>query len=595
MEATLQFQLRHEECNDLMKDHFNCENITENTLFGVFSIQVPEIQCTTTHQHIIFTIDNSGSMSDPCKDNRTKMQHIKLTLENMIRFFIKENKERNASISFEVFKFSDDTVSVIQPIMIDSNEIYSVFSKINEIYPDSSTNIGDALETAKKSILEYHGFNPTHQITHVFMTDGNATTGCLNLKILKDIVNDSSVCSKSYFLGFGTDHDADMLKNLGDANHSEYQMIDTIEHAGLVYGEIIHSVLYSFAEEVSISIENGLLYDWKTNKWEKTIIVDSLVSSAKRDFHVIIEQPCSVTLKVHKNDETFLSFQQQIPVMSNDLMKFLWRQWTLQWLWKVIHRNDGIDLNQQMNDSESSMIYTQDDFESPFSFSNQAFGISFSHQAFGYDIFAGLGTPQNNNERPKENDKKVKKGLKDFFKSLVSYMEKHDLKEDPFMKNLSDDIYISINTMNTNYERMYNSNRQRSQGAQYNYTVNSSNVTTLNHESNIFTNNNNTILLDNESNPMRRFINSTYATPRKFSRNSSSSTASTVNNYFNDCNMNDSSCLTENEYEDNEQYFQSYSMSKNITSPYINRSAIRVMQNVSLIEDLGYDSESKSE
>ena len=76
---------------------------------------------------------------------------------------------------------------------------------------------------------------------------------------------------------------------------------------------------------------------------------------------------------------------------------------------------------------------------------------------------------------------------------------------------------------------------------------------------------------------------------------SSSSTASTVNNYFNDCNMNDSSCLTENEYEDNEQYFQSYSMSKNITSPYINRSAIRVMQNVSLIEDFGYDSESKSE
>ena len=58
--------------------------------------------------------------------------------------------------------------------------------------------------------------------------------------------------------------------------------------------------------------------------------------------------------------------------MSNDLMKFLWRQWTLEWLWKVIHRNDGIDLNQQMNDSESSMIYTQDDFESPFSYENFA-------------------------------------------------------------------------------------------------------------------------------------------------------------------------------------------------------------------------------
>ncbi len=580
MDCSLKFQEKNEECNELMKKHFESNSsITENTLFGVFSIQVPEIECTKTHQHIIFTIDNSGSMSDDCKDGRTKMQHIKLTLENMIRFFIKESKERGASISIEVFAFSDSSVQVIKPINVGSNEIENTISKISGIYPEASTNMEDALKTSKKSITDYHSANPTHEISHVFMTDGDANGGITEPVLLKNIVNETASISKSFFLGFGIEHDATMLQTLGGAEKSEYQMIDSIEHAGLVYGEIIHSFLYKFAENVSLDCENGLFYDWKSNQWANSITIDTLVAGAKRDFHIISLEPSNVSIKLHKDENVFLTYSVigSVPTIGNELMKFLWRQWTMEWLWKIIHRFDN--------------IYNPVQSEVDLNESTMDFDFSDNH----------LNDSNNNSSVKHEINKKLKKGLKEFFKSMLSYMEKNNLKEDPFMKNLCDDIYISLSTMNTSLEHMYSANRQRSQGAQYNYTCNSYNHN-VNHNTN-----NNISYSQVDYYDFDNYDNSTvniFCSPRKSSRTSQ---ASTVVNRFNTRNFNNYSSnnyyysnnnnpnvtpsmfsdnICDDDDESNDQLFSSYNISQNITSPYMNRSAIRVMQDVSQIEDL---------
>ena len=70
-------------------------------IFGVFNLHIrSEINITSKHIHIFFTIDGSGSMSDMCVDGRSKMQHIHYTLENMIRIFC-ETPECNISVHIQ--------------------------------------------------------------------------------------------------------------------------------------------------------------------------------------------------------------------------------------------------------------------------------------------------------------------------------------------------------------------------------------------------------------------------------------------------------------------------------------------------------------
>ncbi len=315
--------------------------------------------------------------------------------------------------------------------------------------------------------------------------------------------------------------------------------------------------------------ENGLFYDWKSNQWSNSITIDTLVAGAKRDFHIVSLEPSNVSIKLHKDENVFLTHSVigSVPIIGNELMKFLWRQWTMEWLWKIIHRYDNIynppmveiDLNESTMDYDFSDDYLNNDNNNNF----------------------------NNSSIKHEINKGLRKGMKEFFKSMMSYMEKHDLKEDPFMKNLCDDIYISLSTMGTSLEHMYSSNRQRSQGAQYNYTCNSHNLRTNHH-----TNNNISYSqMDNYD-----FDNNTvniFCSPRKSSRTSQASTV--VNRYYNNFVNNHSSItpslfggngIDELNDDDENQLFTSYNMSQNITSPYINRSAIRVMQDVSQIEDL---------
>ena len=70
-----------------------------------------------------------------------------------------------------------------------------------------------------------------------------------------------------------------------------------------------------------------------------------------------------------------------------------------------------------------------------------------------------------------EDEKKLKKVLREFLEELKQYMADHDLKEDKFYKNLCDDIYICYLTVGTQYGAMFTCARQTSQGTQRCYTV----------------------------------------------------------------------------------------------------------------------------
>jgi hypothetical protein len=78
------------------------------------------------------------------------------------------------------------------------------------------------------------------------------------------------------------------------------------------------------------------------------------------------------------------------------------------------------------------------------------------------------------NRRSTSNDEdspNLKDQLNVFLIEMKKYMTENGLENDKLMKNLCDDIYISLRTFGTQFGAMYSSARQTSQGTQRCYTV----------------------------------------------------------------------------------------------------------------------------
>jgi len=394
--------------------------------FGVVELQaVPTVISTAEHE-VVCVVDQSGSMSDTCKDGRTKMQHIVHTLKNIIHYFA-EHPE--VVVFLSVHSFDDSFHTILERTQITEDKLKAMLVKIDKLRPAGNTNIEIALSKAGDIIRELSAEHPTHVVTHIFMTDGEATRGSADKRALKNLVVPSV---QNAFIGFGIDHDSGLLNFLGSYTKSGYYFIDALENSGLVYGEILHSILYKLLEDVTIELQNGFIYDYKTNTWDKKLVIGDIAGEANKVYHVCSDMldDFAVLVKGKQHGEDVIVSVDKLLQPEVDLTKYIYRQKTLQLLY------EGNDMQERKIEKNNRQKYLN----------NWGDGIT-------------------------EDEKLLKKVLREFLEELKQYMEEHDLKEDKFYKNLCDDIYICYLTVGTQYGAMFTCARQTSQGTQRCYTV----------------------------------------------------------------------------------------------------------------------------
>jgi hypothetical protein len=419
---------------DVDLQHLNIPFV--NSKFGILDLKAVNSSLSQEEHEFIFKVDCSGSMSDKCADGRSKMQHIIHTLKNMILYF-KENPSIKHHITIDAF---DDKIHRIIERSIITDESYSlIIEKINGIEPRGNTNIELAVRDSKNIIDNIQSNYPTHNISHIFMTDGQATDGNINHDFLSKLV-DRSVAN--LFIGFGIDHDSSLLNDIADGDNSSYYFIDKLENAGLVYGEILHSILYKHLCNVEISLENGLIYDFKTNNWVKTLQIGEIVSEANKIYHIASDKPeeCVISLRAITLDYQDINLTIKSNYYDVHLRKYIYRQRTLQYLFKV---KDFLKRKYEhtTKDGLGSSLFRRNQFD----------------------------LPDDSKFISEENG--LKKELENFMYEIKNYMIVSNITEDKFMKNLCDDIYICYRTIGTKFGHMFAAARQTSQGTQRCYTV----------------------------------------------------------------------------------------------------------------------------
>jgi len=437
---------------------------TQNTpyTFGTLQLEMNETPQITNPLFILFNIDRSQSMEDTClTDNKTKMEHAKHTTKKMLDILLKKTYHYPPqTIYVQLVVFDDETSEILPKTLLDATTIEQINTSIDSIKPQNSTNLELALiksrEIMEKEneglIAENEGLiQETYMKTEIFLTDGNATSGIKNVRKLIELSLYSSEDNDEHiYIGYGDDHNANLLQTLAQSrNNASYYFLDQIENSNLLFGEILHGILYPVLKNTTINTNNCEIYDYKTNTWRDSIKIGPLLSESVKTYHVrttTTYPPEKITGTIYAEQimpENPKKIEYPFEVLprlidpirktlkSQDLTKYMFRQKVQEYLYLSKHISNYID------ESSKQMIIIPKD------------------------------------ERKRQNDRinSVKNDMKLFMKYLKCYMKTNYLEHDKFHQTLYEDLYISYKTFATLKGAMYSGARQHSQGRQTSYII----------------------------------------------------------------------------------------------------------------------------
>lgn len=394
-------------------------SISSNEKFGILTIKASEVPVTQLPVFVLFTIDKTDSMSERDARGFTKIHYVKETFKKMVDFISK----KNAPVYIRVHTFNTSVDIIVETVLVTPENAEGICQKITNIVTSDCTAIDCAIQAANEAMLDYISMNPTHSVHHIFMTDGEATSGETVHLLLAEMVSESF---PNTFIGFGENHNADLLRKMSDRNLSNYSLVDNNENTGLVYGDIIHGLLYPAAKDLTMHIEGGFLYDWKTNQWVTDLSDSILVSESNRTYHVKTEDPESVSIEIRgirandpSNEVCILDTAFKLPDLESmetgtiassavDLSKYVFRQATQELMFEG--RNVDRSNRNLLSDLKNKMSY--------------------------------------------------------LFRKLCIYIREYDLEGDAMLNQIRDDLYITHRMLGTRNGRMFTLARQSTQGRQ---------------------------------------------------------------------------------------------------------------------------------
>lgn len=446
---------------DIVSEDFtnlNTEINLQKNYFGVINLKIKKIEPSIQKRHFVFSVDCSGSMSDICNDGRTKMDHANHTLINMMSYFA-EHPE--LMISITLIAFDGSIYNIITNEKVSEENLDKLVQAVKKIRPKDMTNIEKALVNSKDYIADYINNNSDVYVSHIFMTDGDATQGEMIPSNLKECL---SPLVSNIFIGFGIEHNAYLLKELACDGKNNYYFVDELEKAGLVYGEILHSIIYRILENTTISVLNGLIYDWKKNIWVDKIDLGDLISENNKIFHVLSDKPsefaCTFQTRHCVTKELFdFTIQNTIKNVENheygfvDLIQYKYRQRTQQLLFEV----------NQHNFNRLHCLH-------PLIFDTSQYNGNFK-------LIDSVDTHDGRDDDDLYNSKKLKEKMNSLLKEIQEFLENLDnntlvaAADSSFIKLLCDDLYVCLKTFDTEHSAMFSCARQLSQGAQRAYSA----------------------------------------------------------------------------------------------------------------------------
>lgn len=399
------------------------DKFKEHQNFGILTLTTPEQpsleQTKEKHYHITFTLDRSGSMDDITpSDSTSKIAQVKMICKNIVKWM---NKDTN-QYSITILLFDYEVITLVENKLITDTNETQIIEHIDSIHSRGNTNIEQALKKSHTLIKQHN--NPEVENIHIFMTDGLPTAGEKNRQQLAKFVLEHKLenIGTEHFIGFGENHDSHLLETFAKIYDDNYHFIDSYETGGMVYGEILSDIIYSFRNNIILTGNNLKLYDYKTNTWVDSLTIHRLGYHSTKIFYIL------------KSGDLLSMFTSNTPT------------------------NTSISLS-----TESTLSINHDATIWYENIENPTEKTTLTNHLWRFTVLQVLYETQEENID--------KSSVQETLKELKDYMKTTEQEENPFLKVLCDDLYITKKVEHTPYKRIYIHNRQVSQGEQRGYTV----------------------------------------------------------------------------------------------------------------------------
>ncbi len=401
--------------------------------------------------------DVSGSMDERCIDKNSKLDQIKHVTKNIIRFIA----ANCANITLQVSAFNSDVMVVIKPEIVTKDNQAEMIRKIEMMTAIDMTDIEKAIRAVKFGNIGAEQHN-------ILMTDGDANMGDTRADALVKLVD---IGASNTFIGFGLEHNPHMITTLANTRNGAYYFIDQLERSGVAYGEILHGIVHRVYKSARLIVENGEVYDWKTNAWTHEVYIGGLAADTKKRYHIQTDDPNKIRVRFMDDDvevdETVFHGQFE------DLTQMEYRYRTLEMLFRATqmsspHRNAIYALYAHPEAQAQPEVQAPSQAQPTIRDLNQR-----SIESAGADSHSsGSLTDKDMNLAPKGQVQTLS-GLKIEMKNLVAEMTTYmkTLDDKRLMKNLCDDIVVVYRTIGTRYGHMYSCARQCSQGTERIHTA----------------------------------------------------------------------------------------------------------------------------
>ena len=177
----------------------------------------------TKHFHIALLLDTSGSMEE------TGLPAVMLTLHRLL-----DTMEDNNYIT--IITYCDGSKIVAQETILNKDNRDQLHQVVSAFTADGHTNLESALHALSR-VVEVCSV----PIDSVFLlTDGHVNSGMTNAELLVALAQESVMKGTPMnTLGFGSNHNATMLRNIALKTRGSYTYADTIEMIPAMIGDIV--------------------------------------------------------------------------------------------------------------------------------------------------------------------------------------------------------------------------------------------------------------------------------------------------------------------------------------------------------------------